>query len=131
MSQENVGFVLRFFRALNRHDERALIELVHPDVEFTSLIQEVEGTFHGHDGFRDYLSELFAAFPDWRGEVEDIRPAAEKLVVKVHVRASGTGSGASVDLIDWQALVVRDGRAAWWAFFRSETEALKALGLEG
>ena len=116
MSRENVDFGRRFFDALDHRNEDTLMELVQPDVEFTSLIQEIEGRFRGYDGFRSYLRELFAAFPDWRVEVDQIRDIGDDaIVVRVHVT-------------DWQALTVRDGKAAWWAFFRTEAEALKAVG---
>jgi ketosteroid isomerase-like protein len=65
-SEATVQFVKRFFDAFDQHDESTLLDLVHPDVEFTSLILEVEGGFRGHEGVRAYLSELFAIFPDFR-----------------------------------------------------------------
>jgi ketosteroid isomerase-like protein len=131
MSQETIDVAQRFFAALDQHDETALLELVRRDVEFTSLIQEVEGRFRGHEGFRAYLRELFATFPDLRVDVEEMRDIGDNAVVRVHVAASGVGSGVPIDLTDWQAVTVRDGRAASWAFFRTETEALEAVGPRG
>jgi len=29
----------------------------------------------------------------------------------------------------WQAAKLRDGKLSWWAFFRTESEALEAVGL--
>jgi hypothetical protein len=46
--------------------------------------------------------------------------------VKVRARATGIAGGASVDLTDWQAMTLRDEKAVWWAFFRTEAEALEA-----
>ena len=126
MAQATTDLVRRFFDAFDRHDESALLELVHPDVEFTSLIVEVEGGFHGHGGVRRYLTELFATFPDFRLEVGEIRPIGDGAVVQVRVRASGVASRVSTDLTDWQALTVREGKVAWWAFFRTEDEAVEA-----
>jgi ketosteroid isomerase-like protein len=127
MSQATADFVHRFFDAFGRHDESALADLVHPDVEFASLIVEVEGGFHGHDGLRRYLRELFATFPDFQIEVGSVSPVGRGAVVKILVRASGAASGVSTDLTDWQALTLRDGRADWWAFYRTETEARAAI----
>jgi SnoaL-like domain len=114
-----------FLAALDRHDEATLLELVHPEAQFASLIQEVEGTFRGHDGLRAYLSNLFASFPDWRVEVEQTTRAGATTVVRVRARATGL-SGVSIDLCDWLAMTARGGKAAWWAFFRTESEALEA-----
>jgi ketosteroid isomerase-like protein len=129
VSQENVEFVHRFYDAFDRHDESALLDLVHPDVEFTSLIQEVEGPFHGHEGLREYLSSLFAAFPDLRAWVDEVQESSENVVAKIRVRASSAAGIATV-FNDWQAITVRGGKAVWWAYFRTESEALKAVGLE-
>jgi hypothetical protein len=52
-----------FVEALDKHDEAALLDLVHPEVEFKSLIPEVEGSFRGDQGIRVYLRDLFTAFP--------------------------------------------------------------------
>lgn len=120
-------FVQRFFDAFDRHDEAAMLDLIHPDVEFTSLIVEVEGGFHGHGGVRRFLSELFAIFPDFRVEVADVRPVGESAVVQVRVRASGVSSGVRTGLTDWLALTLRDGKAAWCEFFRTEAEARAAI----
>jgi ketosteroid isomerase-like protein len=127
MSQATVEFVQRFYDAVDKHDESALLDLVHPDVEFTSLIVEVEGGFHGHEGVRLYLRELLGAFPDFRVEVDEVRPVGDGGLVKVSDRATGVASGVSTALTDWQALTLRDGKAVWWAFFRTEAEALEAI----
>ena len=127
MSQETVEFIERFYDAFDKHDESALLELIHPDVEITSLIVEVEGGFHGHEGMRLYLRELFGTFPDFRVEVDEVRPIGDGAVVRVSDRATGVTSGVSTDLTDWQALSLRDGKAVWWAFFRTEAEAVRAI----
>jgi hypothetical protein len=48
------------------------------------------------------------------------RPNAELVV-------TGTFEGVDVPQRMWQAFVVRDGKPIWWATFRTETEARKAL----
>ena len=47
----------------------------------------------------------------------------------LHIRMTGTLGGVPVEQTMWQATLVRDGKAIWWAFFRSEREALEAVGL--
>jgi ketosteroid isomerase-like protein len=127
MSPGTVEFVRRFFDAFDRHDEPALLALTDPELAFSSLIVEVEGGFHGHEGLRLYLSELFTSFPDMRIAIEGVRPVGEGAVVKLRVEARGATSGASTALTDWQAMAIRDGKAIWWAFFRSESEAVAAI----
>ena len=70
-----------YLDALNRHDLVALRELIDPSVKRAHLPG-------GVDAWMTDLTELFAAFPDWRWKriqllVEDDRIAA-------HLRGSGT-----------------------------------------
>jgi ketosteroid isomerase-like protein len=120
-----------FVDALGAHDEVALLELVHRDAQFESLIAELEGKFYGHDGVRAYLASLFASFPDFRVGVDEIREHADATVIKVRVRATGISGGVPLDFTDWLAMRSRDGKADWWAFFRSEAEALGAARTPG
>jgi ketosteroid isomerase-like protein len=126
MSRETLNLMRRFVDALDKHDGPALLDLVHPEAEFESLIQEVEGTFHGHQGVRAYLSNLFGAFPDWRVDVDEVCEVGDTTVVKVRAHATGLAGGVATDLSDWLAMTMRDGKADWWAFFRTQDEALEA-----
>jgi hypothetical protein len=42
---------------------------------------------------------------------------------------TGTLGSVPVEQTMWQAVVLRDEKLIWWAFFRSEREALEAVGL--
>ena len=97
MPQATEEFVHRYFDAFDRRDEPALLDLIHPDVEFTSLIQEVEGGFRGHEGVRRYLSELFGAFADWKVWAEEVQELGDRAVVKVRVRATSVAGGVPTD----------------------------------
>jgi hypothetical protein len=97
-----------------------------PDIEFTSLILEVEGTYRGHDGIRSWWKDILAVFPDWQPQVEDAREVGGRVVLRVRAEGAGTGSGIDVDRVIWQVAEVRDGRLKAWKFFRTEEEALAA-----
>jgi hypothetical protein len=45
------------------------------------------------------------------------------------VRLAGTISDVPLEQTVWQAVRMREGKASWWAFFRTEREALAAVGL--
>ena len=45
------------------------------------------------------------------------------------LRLVGTIEGVEVPQILWQAWRVREGMICWWAAYRSESEALEAVGL--
>jgi hypothetical protein len=42
---------------------------------------------------------------------------------------TGTLGSVPVEQTMWQATTLRAGQVTWWAFFRTEREALEAVGL--
>jgi hypothetical protein len=44
------------------------------------------------------------------------------------IRLAGTLGGVPVTQSVWQASTLRDGKVSWWGFFRTEGEALVAVG---
>jgi SnoaL-like domain len=100
--------------------------VIAEDVEFTSMIAEVEGaTFRGHDGVREWWETVRGLFQDLRWELLELRECEPGAVA--HLRASGSLGGAEVDQAVWQAATFEDGKLTWWAFFRTEQEARDAL----
>ena len=115
------------YGALNEDDLDAFLEFVHEDVEFTSMVAEAEGaTFHGHEGVRTWWETIYRAFDGPQWEVLEVRGSLERGFTQV--RMTGTLAGVPVEQTMWQAARMRDGRIVWWAFYRSEEEALRALG---
>ena len=112
--------------AFRRRDLDAFVEYMDPDIEFSSLVLEVEGTYRGHEGIRSWWNDILAVFPDWQPQVEDAREVGGRVVLRVRAEGAGTGSGIDVDRVIWQVAEVRDGRLTAWKFFRTEEEALAA-----
>ena len=80
------------FAALARHDFDGFLDLMDPDVEFTSLILESEAKVYcGHAGVRQFLDQMLSVFPDWTPEVESTEPYGDDAVL-VKVRFQGTGA---------------------------------------
>ena len=125
---EQRGLAEAGFGALNSGDLEAFLALTAEDVEFTSMVAEAEGTtFRGHDGVRAWWDTVRGAFEDVHWELLDVRGSGDRGVA--HFRMAGTLGSVPVEQTMWQAVVLRDGKAIWWAFFRSEREALEAVGL--
>jgi ketosteroid isomerase-like protein len=127
MSQENVEIMEALYAAIERVDLDAFLALSHPEIEFHSMIAEAEGgDFRGHDGVREW----------WRSVIESlgVRPGAEQTESFrdrgiSRFRLSGTIEGVAVPQTMWMAWRVRDGLVAWWSTYRTEEEALEAVGL--
>jgi ketosteroid isomerase-like protein len=125
---EQRGLAEAGFGALNSGDLEAFLALTAEDVEFTSMVAEAEGTtFRGHDGVRTWWETVRGAFEDVRWDLLDIRGSGDRGVL--HFRMTGTLGGVPVEQTMWQATALHDGKVIWWAFFRSEREALEAAGL--
>jgi ketosteroid isomerase-like protein len=111
--------------ALNRGDLDGYLSVIDEDVEFTSMIAEMEGvTYRGHDGVRHWWDTVRGSFQDVQWELLDVSECGNGAVAQI--RATGTLGGAGVDQTVWQASTFRDGKLTWWRFFRSEAEARAA-----
>jgi ketosteroid isomerase-like protein len=116
------------YGSLNSGDLDGFLALIAEDVEFTSLVAEAEGTtFRGHEDVRAWWDTVRGTFQDPRWEVLDVSGSGEGAVTKFHL--TGTLAGVPVAQTLWQAAKLRDGKLRWWAFFRTESEALEAVGL--
>jgi ketosteroid isomerase-like protein len=131
MSQDDVDLARRAFDALGRHDIEGFLAFVDPDVVFTSLVLEAEGgVYRGHDGVRDWWRSLSSVFPDWRPEVQEVRQLGEhEVLICIRMRAQGMASRVAVDQTTWQVARSREGKVVEWHFYRTETEAMKAVEL--
>jgi ketosteroid isomerase-like protein len=129
MSQENIDLAHRCYEALHADDIERFLTYLDPDIEFTSLILEIEGTFHGHDGVREWWSGLRDVFPDWKPSLVEVRAAGPYVIARAHGSGSGSGSGISIDDEFWQVVEVRNGKVIWYRAVRTEREALDAAGL--
>jgi ketosteroid isomerase-like protein len=126
VSQADIDVVRGSHEAFRRRDLEAFVDHMDPEIEFTSLILEVEGTYRGHEGVRAWWDDILAVFPDWQPQDEDARKVGDRVVLRVRTEGTGTGSGIDVDRAIWQVAEVRDGRLTAWRFYRTEDEALAA-----
>jgi ketosteroid isomerase-like protein len=61
------------------------------------------------------------------GEPEDVRDYGDTVIARV--LGTYRPRGIEVHQTVWNVVRFRDGKAAWWQFFRTEEEALKAAVL--
>jgi ketosteroid isomerase-like protein len=129
MSQENVDTTRHMYEALRRNDIEAFLVHVDPEVEFHSLILEIEGVFHGHEGVREWWSGIRATFPDWEPAIVDVQPVGDRVLIHARGAGSGATSGVGLDQDFWQVGQFREGRMVWYRAVRTEAEARQAAGL--
>lgn len=128
MSQDKVDAVGRAYAAVRRRDVEGVLAEVHPDMVGSSYVMNAESqTFHGHDGMRQFLDEIWSVFPDWWVEVVEAIPHGEALVARLDMRAHGAGSGVPLAATVWQVVRFREGRIASWHGYPTEAAARAVL----
>jgi ketosteroid isomerase-like protein len=128
MSQENVELIQGAHAAVNGRDLDALLGLVHPEVEFQSLVAEAEGRdYRGHAGVREWWESVIQSLGGMHSVIEHIKTSEDAGVCRV--RLTGEVEGVGLAQTVWEAFRVRDGVVVWWRFYRTEAEALAAAGL--
>jgi ketosteroid isomerase-like protein len=133
MSEENVEIVRRALAAWNSLNLRAALALVDPNIEVEfAMNAPLDGIYHGHEGLIKVMSEFWGVFdPDTiRSELADLIDGGdEDVVLSVHHRGTGRGSGVPVEMSHWQVCTVRNGKVVRWRNFRTRDQALEAAGL--
>ena len=132
MSQENVEALRRLFSLVgDGENPEALYELLHPDVEMVIPGGDLDaGCYVGHAGVRRYFRRWAGTLESWHFHPERMIEAGDdQVVVGVHQRARGKGSGVEVESRLGQVWTFRDGLAVRWENFATFAEALEAVGL--
>jgi ketosteroid isomerase-like protein len=133
MSQENVETFRRGADAYNRGDVEALLELVHPDVEWHPLLPVLLGgkttVYRGHEGVREIIRELDEAFVEIQNELLEVRDLGEQVLGIGRLWGRGRESGVETETeVVWLA-EFRDGKGVRMREYLDPKEALEAAGL--
>jgi ketosteroid isomerase-like protein len=129
MSQENIELADQVFDAVARRDISRLIALTDPEIEWQSFFGLGEGgVYCGHDGMRQYVSDLNDAWEIIRPEVDDRLEVGEVVVLVGRIHYRGKGSGVETDAPTGWALKFREGRLVRFRAFREPEQALENLG---
>jgi ketosteroid isomerase-like protein len=131
MSKANVGVAGQVLDALARRDVSRVIALADPEVEWHSFFAELgdEGAYRGHDGTRQYMSDLNDAWEIVRADIDDGLGVGDValLVGRLHYR--GRSSGIETETPAGWMLKFREGRVVEFWAFREPERVLGALGL--
>ena len=95
MWEERISVVRGFAEAITDRDLEAALELCHPEIEFFSLMAQLEASpYRGLAGIRRYFKEIDATWDEWRVEVERLLSTPDGRVVIVmstHMRGKESG----------------------------------------
>jgi ketosteroid isomerase-like protein len=133
MSEENVEIVRQGIDAFHRSDRARAEQLLHPDVEWRTVLGPVLGVeaVSGRDAvLRFGFEEIPEAIEDFRAEVEELRDLGEGRVLLV-ARYLGRGKKSGIELEARVSSIhrLRDGMIVSVRDYPSRQDALEAAGL--
>jgi uncharacterized protein len=128
MSEQDVEIARAGFEAWNRGDYEAWIGAFAEEAEFFPIRSQLEGhAYHGHEGLRRFIAEMFAEWERVRFEVDEILDAGEHLAAFGRMRARGRASGVDLDVPLSLVGTVRDSKITYARFYGDRADALAAV----
>lgn len=88
-----------------------------------------EGTSHGLDAIRDNIEHWKGAWEELEVTAEEFIDAGDRVLVTLHHRGRGRGSGIEVDARFYELYAVSDGKVVRVDEYTGRSEALEAAGL--
>src|ERR1700680_2459723 len=124
-----VSALVGAYAAFNRGDMTAAVEPLDAQVEWTEPAEfPRDGTYHGRDGVKRYLTQSRAAWGEVNSEAERFIIVGKRIVVFVHARVRPKGSDKWQDVSLADVYTVRNGRVVEMQAFADWQEALRWVG---
>jgi ketosteroid isomerase-like protein len=133
MSQENVEAVRRVSDAYNRRDVGAMLDELHPEIEWYPWLQVQLGgeatVYRGHEGIREGIRDGEDAFSEIQAEQSELRDLGDQVIAIGRLRARGKESGAVTDSAIAWIVDFEGGKVIRVREYLDPAEALEAAGL--
>ena len=131
MSQEHVEVVRAHLEAFRSQDAPRTLSFLDPHVVLDlSRTGGDEDAIHGREGIAVFMRRWIGTFEEYRYELERLTDLGSGAVLVAASEAGrGKGSGAPVDRSFGVLYTVIDAKIARITMFRTEQDALKAVGL--
>jgi ketosteroid isomerase-like protein len=131
MSQENLEVVERLFRAFNRRDMPAFLDLLDPDVEWVPILAILEGrVYRGHVEVQQWVEDLAVDWEFFEVHYEELRDLGDRVLIFGHWRARGRASGVESEQPATWLYDIKADKVVRLQTFTDRAEALEAVGLE-
>ncbi len=127
MSQRNVELVRRGIESVE-----AFWALLDEDVVWDlgrDPPPDIQGVYVGRDSVIAASRRYWGTWDEYSLDADELIDAGSSVVVVVHERGRGKGSGAPFDRHWAQVWTFREGRIVRWELFRDKADALEAAGL--
>ena len=132
MSEENAKAVRQAVDAINRRDIDAYLACCTTDVELVLPNAEIEGTYQGQSGVRQFFDDIEGTGPDFRLEVERLESIGpDSVLATIRATASGRSTGIDTGLDITNIYDLIDGKISRVTGYTDRGAALEAAGLSG
>jgi ketosteroid isomerase-like protein len=133
MSQDNVELVRTAFENFLAGEKDWGAELLDPEVEWDSselMLLDMGGVYHGREGVQQFWRSWLAAWGTVQFEYRLV-DAGDRVVALINQRMRGRSTGIEVPFGKYaHVYTFRDGLIVHWKLYRSQSEALEAVGMQ-
>jgi ketosteroid isomerase-like protein len=131
MSSRNVGVVRGFNDALAQGDMGGMLDFLDPQLEWRAP-ESVPwgGTFHGREGFREFVGKLLDQPVEFRREMLEYLDAGDRIVVLLRQMGRRKGSDTEYDVPEVHIWTIRDGKIVDFEGSFDTATVLRTLQLE-
>jgi uncharacterized protein len=129
-SEPGIAVVRGFNEALTRGDVPGMLDFLDPEVEWRAP-ESVPwgGTFHGHEGFREFLGRLSEQPAEFRRELGQYLDVGDHVVVLLRQMGRPRGGSAEYDVPEVHVRTVRDGKVVDFEGYFDTATVLRTLRL--
>jgi ketosteroid isomerase-like protein len=122
------AMIVASYEALNDGDIDAAMDALAEEAEWhESEVLPDTGVYRGREAIRSFLTDFLASWERFNQTVEEVRQESERVLVLIHLQATGRGSAADVDARYAHLWTVAGGRGIRVDAFYDRDEALEAL----
>src|SRR5262245_11509328 len=90
--------IVASYEALNERDIESAMQALAEDAEWhESEVLPDTGVYRGRDAIRAFLTDFLGSWERFHQTVEETRQAGDRVLVMIHLQATGRGSAADVD----------------------------------
>lgn len=120
--------VIASYEALNRRDIDTALDALAEDAEWhESDVLPDTGVYRGREAIRAFLTDFLGSWERFHQTVEEVRQEGDRVLVMIHLEATGRGSTADVDARYAHLWTVSGTRGVRVDAFYDRAEALAAL----
>jgi ketosteroid isomerase-like protein len=134
MSQENVELVRATFESFLAREKSWGAELLDPEVEWDAsdvTVLDVGGFYHGPEDVQRFWRDWLAAWETVQFEYTLV-DAGDSVVALIDQRMRGRSTGIEMPFGEYaHVYTFRDGLIVHWKMYRSQSDALEAVGVRG